>query len=163
MKTFLLPLALLLGCASPIAGAIAASPIVITKPYSHPTAAPGVPGVGFMALTNNGKKADRLLSASSPVAGRIEIHRSSVEEGVMKMRAVGDGVALPVGKTVAFAPGGLHLMLFVLSAPLREGGRVPVTLTFERAGSVTTELQVQAREPQPEPAEDHSQHSHHPH
>ncbi len=165
MKTYLLPLALLLGCASSIAGALAASPIVIDKPHSHPTAAPGVPGVGFMALTNTGQKPDRLLSVSSPLAGRIEIHQSSVEAGVMKMRAVSQGVPLPVGKAVAFAPGGLHLMLFALHEPLREGARVPVTLTFERAGSVSTELQVQAREvPPPEPVEeDHSQHSHHSH
>lgn len=158
MKHFLLPLALLLASTA----AAAADPITIGNAYSHPTAAPGVPGVGFFTLTNAGKKADRLLAASSPAAGSVEIHQSKVENGVMQMRAVTKGVALPVGKPVAFAPGGLHLMLFDLRAPLVAGEKVPVTLTFEHAGAVKTALQVQPRDSAPSaPAEDHSHHQHH--
>jgi len=157
MKSLLLPFAFLLASAS----ASAAGPISVSQSYSHPTAAPGVPGVGFLTLTNAGKKPDRLLSVSSPAAGTVEIHQSGVVNGVMQMRAITDGLALPAGKTVALAPGGLHLMLFDLRAPLVEGQEVPVTLNFANAGAVTTALTVKPRDSAPaaEP-EDHSQHLH---
>lgn len=160
MKSLVLPLALLLASASSVAEPRTVKPITITQAYSHPTAAPGVPGVGFFTLTNTGKKADRLLAVTSPLAGRVEIHHSTVKNGVMQMRALPRGVALPPGKTVAFAAGGLHLMLFALQAPLVEGGRVPVTFRFERAGSVEGALQVEPRQPvEAAPAEAH--HAHH--
>ncbi|MDO9451807.1 MAG: copper chaperone PCu(A)C [Stagnimonas sp.] len=160
MNYRLFSIAFLVACASTRALAAAPStPIAIEHPYSHPTAAPGVPGVGFFTLINRGSKADRLISVQSPVAGSVEIHQSQVKDGVMQMRAVTEGVTLPVGKPVAFAPGGLHLMLFSLREPLQEGVPVPVTLTFERAGTVTTRLQVEPREP-PSADADHSQHQH---
>ncbi len=139
-----------------------AGTIIIEQAYSHPTAAPGVPGVGFLTLTNTGKKADRLLAVTSPAAGSVEIHQSKINNGVMQMRAITAGVALPVGKTVAFAAEGLHLMLFSLHAPLVDGERVPVTLVFQRAGMLTTDLQVQPRQPPaPSAQEDTHQHQHH--
>ena len=142
------------------AGASLAAPLSIDGAYSHPTAAPGVPGVGFFTVSNSGKSADRLLSATSPAAGRIEIHRSSLRDGVMQMRALSEGVVVPVAGTVQFAPGGLHLMLFDLAAPLKAGQRLPVTLQFERAGAVSALLEVKAREADADP---HGEHAHHGH
>lgn len=159
MKILLLPLALLTA-ASSFAAERPAKPITITQAYSHPTAAPGVPGVGFLTLTNTGQQPDVLLSASSPAAGQIEIHQSSLAKGVMQMRAVSQGVALPVGQAVTLAPGGLHLMLFQLREPLVEGQSLPLTLHFERAGRISTTLKVEPREA---PTESHSDHSHHAH
>ncbi len=162
MKNFLLCLALL-SCsatpaisAAPRAAAAPASTIQVERAYSHPTAAPGVPGVGFLTLRNAGKRADRLLAVESPAAARIEIHESRVVQGVMQMRALPKGVLLPAGQRVSFGPGGTHLMLFALREPLREGMAVPVTLRFERAGRVDAMLQVEPRGP----AEDHSHHEH---
>ena len=123
----------------------AAAPIAIHHPHSHPTAAPGVPAVGFVTLTNPGPAADRLIAVSSPLAGRIEIHQTQMQDGVMKMRALADGLALPVGEAVVLAPGGLHLMLFGLRQPLVEGQSLPVTLTFERAAAVTVQFKVEPR------------------
>lgn len=140
------------------AGAANAGAITISHPYSHPTAAPGVPGVGFFTLTNSGRKADRLLSVESPAATSIEIHRSETRNGVMQMRALPQGVALPAGKAVDLAPGGMHLMLFGLKAPLVEGGSVPLTLRFARAGVVTTVLKVEPRADEPAAHQDHSHH-----
>lgn len=154
MRILLSALALL--CA---ATASAAS-IRIEHPYSHPTPAPGVPGVGFITLTNSSKKADRLLSATSPAAERIEIHETQMQGGVMKMRALAKGVALPAGKTVALAPGGTHLMLFGPRQPLLAGQSLPVTLKFEHAGAMEVLFIVEPREPAPLPVEDHSQHLH---
>ncbi len=141
--------------------AVAAPRIRITDAYSHPTAAPGVPGVGYLTLTNTAKKADRLLAVTSPVAGSVEIHRSEMQGGVMRMRALTDGVPLPSGKPVQFGPGSLHLMLFDLQQPLQSGATVPLTLRFARAGTVEAKLQVQPREDAAEAAaEDHSHHAH---
>lgn len=154
MKTLLSALALL--CAA----TASAAPIRIEHPYSHPTPAPGVPGVGFITLTNSGKKADRLLSATSPAAERIEIHETQMQGGVMKMRALAKGVVLPADKMVVFAPGGIHLMLFGPRQPLVAGQSVPVTLKFEHAGAVEVLFVVEPREPAKPPVEDHSQHDH---
>ena len=159
MKSILPALAVLF--ASTIAFAAPPAAVQVTAAYSHPTPAPGVPGVGFFTLTNTGKQADRLLSAESPAAGRIEIHQTRMEKGVMQMRGVSEGVALPAGQAVTFAPGGLHLMLFALRAPLREGEKVPLTLVFERQGRVSTELLVKPREDAAAAADDHAHHDHH--
>ncbi|MES2883431.1 MAG: copper chaperone PCu(A)C [Pseudomonadota bacterium] len=154
MKTIFSALALL--CAA----AASAASIRIDHPYSHPTAAPGVPAVGFITLTNGGKKADRLIAAESPAAERIEIHETQMQGGVMRMRALGNGVALPAGKTVRLAPGGIHLMLFGPRQPLLAGQSLPVTLKFEHAAAMEVLLIVEPREPESPPAEDHSQHDH---
>lgn len=161
MKPFFILLALLLANATAMAAEPAARTISIAHPYSHPTAAPGVPGVGFLTLSNTGKKADRLLTVSSPLAGSVEIHQSGVENGVMQMRAITQGVALPAGKTVSLEPGAMHLMLFDLKAPLAAGEQLPLLLTFERAGQLTTQLQVEPREPPAASAhEHHADHQH---
>jgi len=71
-----------------------------------------------------------LVAASSPAAGIVEIHEMKMDGGVMRMAAV-KRVDLPAGKTVELSPGGYHVMLMDLKAPLKEGEQVPVTLTFE--------------------------------
>ena len=154
MKAILLALPLL------CAGAASAASITVSHPYSHPTAAPGVPAVGFITLTNGGKKADRLIAAESPAAARIEIHETQMQGGVMKMRALGKGVALPIGKTVALAPGGIHLMLFGPRQPLVAGQSLPVTLTFEHAAAMKVLFVVEPRVSAPPPDEGHESHHH---
>jgi copper(I)-binding protein len=73
-----------------------------------------------------------LTGVASPAAARAELHRTSMEEGVMRMRPVAS-IDLPSGKAVKLAPGGLHIMLFDLKQPLKPGDKVPLTLTIERA------------------------------
>ena len=80
-----------------------------------------------------------LIGATSPAAKIVEIHEMKQEGGVMKMRAV-DRIALPAGKTVEMKPGGYHVMLMDLVAPLKEGETVPLQLTFEdKAGRKQTQ------------------------
>jgi copper(I)-binding protein len=101
--------------------------------------------VYFRSLRNTGKGEDRLVSASTPVAARVELHRMQMQGDVMRMAAV-PAVALPVGVTVPMKHGshdGHHLMLFDLKAPLKDGDRFPVTLTFEKAGTVQVQVWVQ--------------------
>ena len=96
----------------------------------------------FMKIT--AKDNAKLVSASSSAAGVVEIHEMKMDAGVMRMRELAQGLALPAGETVALRPGGYHLMLMDLRAPLREGTPVPVTLVFERAGRIEVELKVEA-------------------
>lgn len=88
----------------------------------------------YMTLTATG--ADRLVSVSSPRAGRIEIHESKMEGGMMMMSELRDGMPLPAGQAVELKPGGNHLMLLGVSEPMVEGETVALTLTFEKAAAL---------------------------
>lgn len=97
---------------------------------------------GFMTITNTGKTADRLVAFTSPIAAKPEVHEMAVIDGVMKMRALDQGLEIPAGGTVVLKPGSFHLMFIDLTAPPAAGGKVPVTLSFEKAGKVSLELDV---------------------
>ena len=105
-----------------------------------------VPGAkvagGYMTIRNAGAAPDRLVSASSPAAAKVELHVHLNENGVMRMREVPEGYAIPAKGTFELKPGGAHLMFMDLKAPLKEGGKVPVTLKFEKAGEVKAEFDV---------------------
>jgi copper(I)-binding protein len=117
--------------------------LVIGHPWSRPTAS-GMPiGVAYLSITNNGPQQDTLISASTPAAARVEIHRSSFEAGMARMRPAGDVVLAP-NSTVTAEPGGLHLMLVDLKSPLVAGTSIPLVLQFKSAGSITVQLQVEA-------------------
>lgn len=117
-----------------------AGDITIGHPWTRATPPMAKVGGGYLELTNEGSTADRLLGGSSPIAGRVEIHNMEMTDGIMKMRPVPDGVEIPAGDTVKLAPGGYHFMLLDLKQPIVEGEMIPVTLNFERAGSVDVEL-----------------------
>ncbi|MBZ8140773.1 hypothetical protein CLD22_12780 [Rubrivivax gelatinosus] len=122
-----------------------AGELLIDHPYATPTPAAASTGaVYFRAIANQGRSADRLLGASTPVAERVEIHRSTLDGDVMRMRAL-EALELPPGERLLLRHGGagVHLMLLGLKAPLRDGGRFPLTLRFERAGSVEVMVWVQ--------------------
>ena len=82
----------------------------------------------------------RTITASSPAAGIVEIHEMKMDKDVMRMAALPSGLELPAGKTVELKPGGYHVMLMDLKAPLATDSTVPVTLTFQDAkGNKTTQ------------------------
>ncbi|CDN54208.1 Secreted protein containing DUF461 [Neorhizobium galegae bv. officinalis bv. officinalis str. HAMBI 1141] len=109
---------------------------------------PGQPvGGGYFTIKNNGKSDDMLTSVSSPVAGTVEMHEMAMQGEVMKMRKLDTGIAIPAGKTVELTPGGLHLMFIKVKEPFKQGGKVPVTLTFEKTGKVDITLPVEAAGP----------------
>lgn len=99
-------------------------------------------GAAYLTLVNEGDAPDRLVAAAAPVAARVELHAMEMTGGVMRMRPLPDGIALPPGETVTLGPGGTHLMLMGLESPLAEGGRFPLELTFERAGRQTVEVRI---------------------
>ncbi|MDP6574349.1 MAG: copper chaperone PCu(A)C [Rhodospirillales bacterium] len=106
-------------------------------------ATPGVArnGAAYVTIENRGRDADRLIAVSSPAAAGAALHSHAMEAGVMKMRPVA-AVEVAPGAVTAMKPGGLHIMLKGLAAPLVEGGSFPLTLTFERAGTLTLEVTV---------------------
>ena len=142
MKAVLIGAALAVAAAAHAAPAYRQGTLEIDKPWSRPAAA-GMTGAGFMTVTNRGKAADALVSVESPAARKVEMHRSSMAGGVMKMQRQ-DRVALPPGATVTFAPGGHHLMLIGLARPLKSGDRAPATLTFASGAKIKVEFVVGA-------------------
>jgi hypothetical protein len=145
VATTLIGVALLLGTAAltaTFAHDYEAGAIRIEHPWTRATARPGMNAAGFMTLTNTGAEADRLVAAEAGFADRAELHRSSMQDGVMRMERQDDGIELPAGETVELAPGGLHVMFIGVAEPLRPDTEVPVTLVFEQAGRVQVMLQV---------------------
>jgi copper(I)-binding protein len=87
---------------------------------------------------------DRLTSASSDVASQVQIHEMSMDNGIMKMREVAGGLAVPADGSVALKPGSYHVMLIGLKKPLAAGDSFPLTLTFEKAGNISIMVPVKA-------------------
>ena len=124
---------------SPFAATAESTGIDIERPWSRDTFAKT--GAAYLTIVNRGGTADALVEVPLPLASMASVHRTIMEDGVMKMRP-----ALPVelaaGETVKLAPGGLHVMLMGLAAPLVEGAMVPITLTFRNAGAIDIQARV---------------------
>lgn len=117
----------------------------IDHPYAVPTPPGARTGAAYLrTLRNTGDQPDRLVGASTPASGAVEIHRSVVDaNNVMRMRAV-DGIDLPPRSELQLRHGGeFHLMLIDLKAPLSNGDRFPLTLRFEKAGEREVMVWVQ--------------------
>jgi copper(I)-binding protein len=116
----------------------------IGHPWSRATPNGAKVGGGYLSITNHGSTSDRLVGASLSIAGHGEIHEMKMDNGVMQMRPLADGIEIKPGETVKFEPGGYHLMFMDLTAPLKEGDMVKGQLTFEKAGKVDVEFKVDA-------------------
>jgi copper(I)-binding protein len=125
------------------AAEVKAGDLVISQAWSRATPGGAKTGAGFLTIENKGSTPDRLVAVSGDFAGKIEVHEMAVKNGVMTMRPVENGLTIEPGKTVALAPGGYHLMMLDLKAPLKQGDKLPVTLQFEKAGTVAVTLDVQ--------------------
>jgi copper(I)-binding protein len=117
--------------------------LVISQAWSRATPKGAKTGGGYLTIENKGSAADRLIGGSADFAGSVQVHEMSMDNGVMKMRPVENGLTIDPGKTVKLAPGGYHLMIMDLRASLKQGDKVPVTLEFEKAGKVTVSLDVE--------------------
>ncbi len=118
--------------------------IQIMGPWSRPLPAVSPNGAAYMTLVNDGDAPDRLLTLSTPVARKSEIHSHTLEGGMMRMRPLKDLDIVP-GDPAILQPGGMHVMLIGLKEPLVEGKSFPLILNFERAGTV--EVTVTIAEP----------------
>jgi copper(I)-binding protein len=118
--------------------------IEIEQPWARATPKGATIGAGYMKITNKGTEADRLVGGTVAFAQRFEVHSMAMEQGVMKMREVKDGLEIKPGETVELKPGGYHVMFVDLKQPLKQGDKVKVTLTFAKAGTIDVEYPVEA-------------------
>jgi periplasmic copper chaperone A len=118
--------------------------IRIEHPWSRATPAGATAGVAYMTIENGSNAEDRLTGASSNVAAATEIHEMKTADGIMKMRAVTGGLAVPAHGSVALAPGGYHVMLIGLKKPLKAGETLVLTLDFAKAGKIQVSAPVMA-------------------
>ncbi len=122
---------------------VKAGDLVISQAWSRATPSGAKVAGGYLTIENKGATPDRLVGGSGDIAGKIEVHEMAMNNGVMTMRPLDKGLEIEPGKTVKLAPGGYHLMMFDLKAPLKQGDKVPVTIEFEKAGKVKLTLDVQ--------------------
>lgn len=113
----------------------------VAEPWVRGTVAAQKATGAFMKLT--AARGGRLVGASSPVAGVVEIHEMKMENDVMKMRAI-TGLDLPAGRAVELKPGGYHVMLMDLKQPLKDGDTVPITLVVEDQDNKRQSIEVKA-------------------
>jgi periplasmic copper chaperone A len=135
--------------------------IAIENAWARATPAGAKVAAGYLTVKNGGDEPDRLVSASAEFAGKSEIHTMNMVHGMMQMRPVKDGLAVPARGSVALEPNSYHLMFMDLAKPLAEGDTVAGQLTFERAGSVPVEFKVMGIGAPGPDAETHHQHHHH--
>lgn len=116
--------------------------IRIENPWSRATPPGAANGAVYLTVENASSAEDRLTGASSTFSGRTEIHQMDMANGIMKMRAVANGLAVPAHGSVALKPGGYHVMLIGLKKPLKAGEAVALTLDFARAGKIEVSAPV---------------------
>ena len=131
----------LLASAQAAAGNYTLKSLKIVNPYARATPPGARSGGAYLTIENHGRDNDQLIRAESPVAASTELHTMRMEGEVMRMRAV-TSIGIPAGATMALAPGGYHVMLVGLKKPLVAGERVPLALTFEKAGTIDVEVTV---------------------
>ena len=117
--------------------------ITVKDAYVRSSTPSSVTGAAFMALMNDGPEDDRLIAASSDVAGRVGLHTHIQDDnGVMRMTEIEGGIVIPAGGMHMLQRGGDHVMFMGLNAPLEQGSEIAVTLTFEKAGEIQVMIPV---------------------
>lgn len=132
--------------------------ISITDSWARVTLGNIANSAAYFSIDNSGKSDDRLIEARGEISKKIELHTHIRDGDVMRMRRLDTGVAVPAGKSVAFAPGGHHIMLIGVNSPLKEGNTIALTLVFEKAGAIVVNVPVKRSAPS-----GHSDHKHHKH
>lgn len=94
---------------------------------------------GYGTISNRGDEPDRIVSLTSPIADVVELHESIEQDGRSMMRPV-PGLEIPAGGEISLEPGGYHIMLIGVTAPLVEGETYELTITFEKAGDLTVPM-----------------------
>jgi copper(I)-binding protein len=122
---------------------VKAADLVITQAWTRATPGGAKVGGGYLTIENKGSAPDRLIGGSADIADKVQVHQMTMNNGVMTMRPLDNGLVIEPGKIVKLAPGGYHLMMLDLKGPLKQGDKVPVTLEFEKAGKVKLSLDVQ--------------------
>ena len=128
--------------------------VSVSNAWARASAGMANAGATFLMLKNNGAIDDTLVAAKGNIAKRIELHTHTMEGGVMKMREVEGGIPVPANGMQMLQPGGYHVMLMGLKAPLKQGTSFPLTLIFSNGQETTIDVQVKS--PSAMGAMDHS-------
>lgn len=139
MKPFLKS-GLFIAAALALTAAAPAPKVVVADAWCRPAPAAALAGGCYVTLTAGAD--DRLVAVETPAADRGEIHTVSMDGGIMRMRQLTDGLALPAGKTISLKPGADHIMLIGPKVSLSEGAKVPLTLKFLKAPAIKVEAVV---------------------
>jgi copper(I)-binding protein len=134
--------ALSLALTAAFAADFKAGSLSVSNPWSNATPKGASVAVGYMNITNSGTAPDRLISGSSDISAKLEIHTMTMDNGVMKMRPVEGGIEIKPGATVEFKSGSYHLMFVDLKRPLAANDHIKAALVFEKAGAVNVEFDV---------------------
>jgi copper(I)-binding protein len=121
-----------------------AGELEISQPWARATPKGAESGAAYLTVTNTGKTPRRLSCVSSDAAAKCQIHQMSMHDGVVQMRPVEDGVQIKPGETVAFKPGGYHIMLGELKHALQQGNPVEATFKANDGSTVTVQFPVVA-------------------
>lgn len=129
--------------ATPAAAETRLGALTISEPWARASIGMAKAGAVFLTIHNDGPT-DRLVAAATDVAGTVELHTHIMDGEIMRMRRVEGGIEITGGTETILTPGGLHVMLIGLTAPLAEGDSFPLTLTFETAGTITVDVAVKS-------------------
>ena len=116
--------------------------LTITKAWIRATPPAAMAAGGFMVIANNGTTDDVLMAVEFSGARKSEIHQMKMNDGVMTMRPLKDGLTIGAGKKTTLKPGGFHLMFMGLQNQLKDGQKFPLKLTFARAGEISIDFVV---------------------
>jgi copper(I)-binding protein len=142
MKHFLLAAALILSAPAVMAcETVTIGDLTIEHAWSKATIGAGRPGVFYVEVTNAGSVDDALIGIATPAAGMPMLHETVVKDGIASMPHA-MSIPVPAGQNVQLSPGGYHGMLMGLTTALKEGDSFPVTLSLEKAGEVTVNVDV---------------------
>jgi len=129
----------------------------IFAPWARATPKGAAVGGGYMTITNTGSAPDRLIGGAADIAARFEVHEMSMDNGVMKMRELANGLEIKPGEKVELKPGSYHVMFMGLRQQLIQGQNVKATLQFEKAGKVDVVFSIEGLGSQsPAPASGHT-------
>jgi copper(I)-binding protein len=118
--------------------------IEIDHPWSRAVPKGASVAAGYLTIRNTGSEPDRLVSGATPVAGKMEVHGMSMDNGVMRMRPVTGGLEIKPGETVELKPQSSHIMMSGLKQPIVKGKSFKGSLVFEKAGAVEVDFSVEA-------------------
>ncbi len=124
-------------------GAATAGDLVVERPWARASIGAERPGAAYLTVRNVGAADDALTAVETPAAHMAELHRTEMQDGVASMTPV-DRAPIPAGGEMTLAPRGVHVMLMMLTAPLKEGDSFPMALVFERAGRIEIDVPVHA-------------------
>jgi copper(I)-binding protein len=133
-----------LAMSSAAASDYTAGALKISQPWARATPKGASVGGGYLKITNTGTTPDRLVGGASDVSKSFELHEMSMDNGVMKMRAMDKGVEIAPGQTVEFKPSSYHIMFVGLKKPIEKGEKIKASLDFEKAGKVDVEFDVES-------------------